>query len=98
MQVSLPRRILRILLALVVVANLAVLAGGPLTPQGAAADPTIDEFPGPPPVDGPTGIVAGPDGNLWFTLRSGNKVAKITTAGEVTEYPLPNCTCSPEGI
>lgn len=35
-------------------------------------------------------IVAGPDGNVWFTLASATKdVGKITPAGVVTEYELP---------
>jgi hypothetical protein len=26
---------------------------------------------------GPTGIVAGPDGNLWFTELDGNRIARL---------------------
>jgi uncharacterized repeat protein (TIGR01451 family) len=37
----------------------------------------------------PEGIVAGPDGNLWFAELSGRKIGRITTAGVVTEFPLP---------
>src|SRR5260370_29913156 len=41
-------------------------------------------------------ITAGPDGNLWFTdilgpCPGGPKIGRITTAGVVTEYPLPTC-------
>src|SRR5204863_6975908 len=36
----------------------------------------------------PAGIVAGPDGNLWFTEYGGSRVGKITPAGVVTEYSL----------
>jgi hypothetical protein len=32
----------------------------------------------------PFGIVAGPDGNLWFTEFFANKIGRITTAGVVT--------------
>jgi hypothetical protein len=35
----------------------------------------------------PQGITVGPDGNIWFA-ESNRGVARITTAGEVTEYPL----------
>jgi streptogramin lyase len=35
-------------------------------------------------------IVAGPDGALWFTERKANKVGRITTGGQITEYPVPN--------
>jgi streptogramin lyase len=40
----------------------------------------------------PHGITVGPDGNLWFagSYSSTNKIGKITTAGTITEYPLPN--------
>lgn len=35
-------------------------------------------------------IVAGPDGNVWFTVETpGKEVAKITPAGVITEYALP---------
>jgi virginiamycin B lyase len=37
-------------------------------------------------------IVAGPDGALWFTdhqYAGPNKIGRITTAGVVTEYPIP---------
>lgn len=34
----------------------------------------------------PNSIISGPDGNLWFTEWDGNKVAKITTSGTITEY------------
>lgn len=33
-------------------------------------------------------IVSGPDGNLWFTETNDDKIGKITTSGQVTEYPL----------
>lgn len=34
----------------------------------------------------PYGITAGPDGNIWFTERYGNRIGKITPSGVVTEY------------
>lgn len=34
----------------------------------------------------PRGITAGPDGNLWFTEASGDRVGRITPAGAVTEF------------
>jgi streptogramin lyase len=36
----------------------------------------------------PIGITAGPDGNLWFTEASSDLIGRITTAGEVTEFPI----------
>ncbi|MDH4216744.1 MAG: hypothetical protein OEV23_07640, partial [Gallionella sp.] len=34
----------------------------------------------------PQTIVSGPNGNMWFVEGNGNKIAKITTAGVITEY------------
>jgi streptogramin lyase len=34
----------------------------------------------------PTGITAGPDGNLWFAEYSGNQIGRITPFGVVTEF------------
>jgi streptogramin lyase len=46
----------------------------------------------------PDGIVAGPDGNLWFTEPDMNRIGTITPAGVVTEFPLPNPNSQPIGI
>lgn len=40
----------------------------------------------------PSGIVVGPDGNLWFTEVSTDKIARITTAGTITEFDVPKGT------
>jgi virginiamycin B lyase len=37
----------------------------------------------------PYDIVAGPDGALWAT--AGNRIARITTAGHVSDFALPPC-------
>jgi streptogramin lyase len=42
----------------------------------------------------PVCIIPGPDGALWFTEHASNKVARITTDGVVTEFPIPR----PNGI
>ena len=47
----------------------------------------------------PAGIVAGPDGALWFTEYNGNQIGRITTAGVITEYSAGLTTSSgPEYI
>jgi virginiamycin B lyase len=46
---------------------------------------------------GSLGITAGPDGALWFADQSG-KIGRITTAGTITEYPLPTANDSPYAI
>ena len=55
--------------------------------SGAAQAQVVTEFSaGIPAGAGCEGITAGPDGNLWFTERSGNRIGRITTAGVVTEF------------
>ena len=34
-------------------------------------------------------LTTGPDGNLWFAEENANKIGRITTAGVVTEFPIP---------
>lgn len=41
---------------------------------------TVTEYTIPTLASTPTGITAGPDGNLWFTESAGNKIGKITTS------------------
>ena len=48
-----------------------------------------DEFPIPTSNSQPIGITAGPDGTLWFVESNANKVGQITTAGMITEFPIP---------
>jgi streptogramin lyase len=70
---------------------------GKITTSGA-----ISEYPIPLGDSGgstcPNSIVAGRDGNLWFTEGCGNRIEKITTSGKVTVYPLPTAGAYPEGI
>jgi len=37
----------------------------------------------------PSDIVTGSDGNLWFAEQNVSKIAKMTTAGAITEYSIP---------
>jgi virginiamycin B lyase len=47
----------------------------------------------------PDGITVGPDGNLWFTEFTANKIGRITPAGVVTEFPVtPTVDSAPVGI
>jgi streptogramin lyase len=64
---------------------------GPLAAQ-------IVEFPVPTGASRPYTIVAGPDGNLWFTESVGNKIGRITPAGVITEFPVPMPGSGPYGI
>jgi streptogramin lyase len=59
---------------------------------------TITEFPLPNGGAEPGGVVAGPDGNLWFTEFQGNKIGRITTAGVVSEFAIPTSNSFPLDI
>ena len=37
----------------------------------------------------PYTIVAGPDGNLWFTESDVHRIGRITPAGVITSFKLP---------
>ncbi len=39
--------------------------------------------------------MAGPDGNLWFTETSANKIGRITVNGMLTEFSLSPSSCGP---
>jgi virginiamycin B lyase len=60
-----------------------------------AATQTITEFPIPTAA---ASIVGGPDGALWFTELSGNKIGRITTAGAISEFLIPTPNSGPFGI
>lgn len=57
---------------------------GPCGPSTAVSQPYV--------------ITAGPDSNLWFTECNSNKIGRISTAGEITEFPLPIPNSQPHGI
>jgi virginiamycin B lyase len=59
---------------------------------------TIGSFSTPTGQSNPTVITPGPDGNLWFTETSGNRIGRITPAGNITEFPLPTQASLPSGI
>ena len=46
----------------------------------------------------PIGIVAGPDGNLWFAENVGNKVGRTTVNGAIAEFPVPTTNSFPYEI
>ena len=45
----------------------------------------------------PETIVAGPDGNLWFTEYRGNKIGRITPTGQIDEFAVPTGGAGPYG-
>ncbi len=87
-------------------------SAGKITPAGVVTEyPTsIKDASGDAPLISHN-IVTGPDGNLWFTnykstfqhtgfprLVSQSEVVKVTPAGVVTEFKLPDATSGPLGI
>jgi virginiamycin B lyase len=58
----------------------------------------IVEFPVPTAASRPYTIVAGPDGNLWFTESDGNRIGRITPSGVITEFPFVAAGSGPYGI
>jgi streptogramin lyase len=71
---------------------------GVITPQGK-----IHEFTFPHSIFG--SITRGPDGNLWFTAfqysatgATTGKIASITTAGKLSDFPLPITSYVPTSI
>lgn len=43
-------------------------------------------------IDGPQGITAGPDGDLWFTNDGGNSIGPISTVTRRSSPPLTSVT------
>jgi streptogramin lyase len=68
-----------------------------VAPVACPAQITFTEYPIPTSGSKPSGIAAGPDGNLWFTEANANQIGKITPTGVVTEYPVPSASY-PDGI
>src|SRR5882724_10401411 len=55
----------------------------------SAQTPVFKEYPIPTAGSYPLSTITGPDGNLWFTELYSEKIGKVSTAGVVTEFPLP---------
>jgi streptogramin lyase len=58
---------------------------GRVTPAGVVTRFTVGLGPQP----GPKGIIAGPDGAMWFTEAHDKKLGRITTDGVITLFDLP---------
>ena len=65
---------------------------GRITPTGVVTEFGTGITVGPRPGDvtagpsGPTGISAGPDGNLWFLEGANNRIGRITPLGIIAEF------------
>jgi virginiamycin B lyase len=58
----------------------------------------MTRFPLPNPGAFPYDITTGPDGNLWFTENTSNKIGRMTPTGTVTEFPIPTANSGPRSI
>jgi virginiamycin B lyase len=65
-----------------IVVVLAWLAIAPAT----AAALTVTEYGSRATLDGPQGITAGPDGDVWFAENGANKIGRITLDGAITLF------------
>jgi hypothetical protein len=54
-----------------------------------AAGGPVQKYALPTPASEPVALSAGPDGNLWVSLKGIGKLARVTPAGEVTEICIP---------
>lgn len=83
--------------------SIAVLVAPVLGTVPVHAAPTVTTYPLPGSSSFPYRITKGPDGALWFTEQQGRKIGTITSAGAITEYPVPNnyqpldITAGPDG-
>ena len=75
----------------------------PLPTPGPIAASALNQYPIKTPQSGARFITTGPDGALWFSEASADKIGRMATDGSVTEYPLhggayPNgITTGPDG-
>lgn len=70
-----------------------------ISPAGVTAAFPMPSLPVGPPssTDGfDDRLIAGPDGNVWFTY--GNNIGRITPAGKITLYPVPTPDSDPWGL
>jgi virginiamycin B lyase len=62
------------------------------------ATPTFSYYAIPTANSSPGNLVQGPDGGMWFTESSGNKIGHLTTAGQMVEFTVPGNDPHPMGI
>jgi streptogramin lyase len=54
---------------------------------GVATAQTVSEFPIPTASAKPQCLSPGPDGNVWVAERTISKIARVSPAGDITEFP-----------
>jgi hypothetical protein len=88
MMTARPRRLTQAVIAATLLVT-ALPAFQALGMAPAAADPAGTASNLGLGIDAPVGIVAGPDGNLWFTNTALNTIGLITTSGAVSSFGAP---------
>src|SRR5438034_7259319 len=73
------------IVGLALIASMIVLGHG----TAAGARVQVREFTVPTAGSGPSVIVQGRDGALWFTEQLGNSIGRIDATGSILEYPVP---------
>jgi virginiamycin B lyase len=76
----------------------AVAAAIAVAVPAAAQTGAIVEHQVPTANSQPVSIVAGPDGNVWFTEFRGNKIARMTLDGAITEFLIPTANSQPDDM
>ena len=69
-------------------ASVLVIGSAEAASAATVAPPPIVEFAVPTSNSGPGSITAGPDGNLWFTEKTGNKIGRISASGSFPTFSL----------
>jgi virginiamycin B lyase len=80
---------LRIKAGISFVVAMILLGGSAAVLQAAAATPTYTYYPIPTAGSAPSNIVQGPDGGMWFTESSANKIGHLTATGQMVEFTVP---------
>jgi streptogramin lyase len=85
----------------VTVSSQSTASPAPAPPTGGNAiakltfpGPTVTQFPIPTSSSGPRFIASGSDGNMYFTECNVGQIARVTTAGVVTEFTIPSGSTS----
>lgn len=86
----------RLSLGVCLVALVSACGGPPnARPTSPVSSPSVPTLPAhyitlPTQNAAPTGITVGPDGAFWVTEENGNRIARVTSSGTVTEVALPH--------
>ncbi len=91
-------RILLSGLALGAVSGVLAPVGGAHSSLSPATFGAITEFAVPSPGSSPSDICTGPDGTLWFTEATGDKIGRVSRLGAITEFPTLSLSSRPTGI